>query len=596
MTDKSAQALADQIRQLPRDPGVYRFYDADDTLLYVGKANALHTRVRTYFSATALAPRTRMMVKAVVRIEVTIVPSAGDALLLEQEQIQTLKPRFNVLFRDDKTYPYLRLTNHAAPRLQYFRGKPDRDCFGPYPNAFTVRETIRILQRVFRLRTCTDANYANRSRPCMLYEINRCSAPCVGHTSLDDYAADVANARAFLAGHDDSVAEKLVAAMEQAAECKEFEKAAQYRDSIKALADVRRVSSVTGGAADADFIGIHHDANGTAVHLAAVRSSRLIGELSFIPANAQLSTREDIAAAFVTQHYARHPPPPRVVLQSTLPGAQLERLIGNAKVTVLTRPQGNERRRVEMAAVNATATLTKVRSGSEATAAALAQLSELVGRPVLERIDCFDVSHSFGEEAVASCVVCAHGEMDKKQYRHYRLRHTPRGDDYAALRETLRRRYRNAATDAAVLPDLVVMDGGAGQVGVAVEVLAEYAADQMRVLGIAKGPRRRPGEETLLTDAGEILTLPPTTPAFRLLQRMRDEAHRFALTGHRRRRAKQRGSVLEKVEGIGPARRRMLVNVFGGLQGLRRASVQDLSRIKGVGTELARRIYLTLHT
>lgn len=595
----SASAIAPpaQAKRLPRAPGVYRFYDETGVLLYVGKASSLRARVMTYFQANAAKlPRNRLMVPRISRVEFTVTPTANDALLLEQEQIKGHGPRYNVLFRDDKSYPYLRISEHSHPRLALYRGKPRKDCHGPFANGWAVRESIRVLQRVFRLRTCTDSSFTSRTRPCLLHQIGQCSAPCVDHPDARSYAADVASARAFLAGAEREVTAALTTQMEAAAAREEFEDAARLRDSINALAEVRQLSAVTGGATEADFIAVYQGEAGTAVRLAAVRGARLVSELDFFPSNATDATADEVLAAFCTHHYAKHLVPRRVVVQSHIEAAVLRQLLGAAQVTVVTHPRGNDRERLAMVARNAQQALATHGSTRAAADEALTQLGEVLGIPAPRRIDCFDVSHSTGEAAVASCVVCVAGQMESRLYRRFNLRTTTPGDDCGGMREAVARRYRTAPTDPQVVPELLLIDGGSAQVAVVSATLADLAP-HVPVLGIAKGAGRKPGLETLLTDAGELLELAPHTPAFRLLQRIRDEAHRFALDSHRKRRdRKRRGSKLEEVEGIGPQRRRQLINEFGGLAGLRKASPRDLSRIQGVGSELARRIYQALHS
>ena len=591
-------ALKKQLADVAGGAGVYRFYGDGGELLYVGKAKSLPKRVKTYFSAASLnSNRIGWMVRQIARLEVTYTPTESDALLLEQEQIKSLEPKFNVLFRDDSTYPYLKISRHAAPRLSYYRGRATDECFGPYPNVPAVKESIMVLQRVFRLRTCTDANYAARRRPCLLHQIKRCSAPCVGRISPEDYARDVREARRFVSGGSSAVSKEIARQMEEAAAAEDFEKAAALRDQLKALADIRHVSAVTGGAANADYIAIHQGPGGACARLAAVRGGRLVSELDYFPQPTRLAPeREEVLASFVAHHYRRHPAPPRVVAASATPAAQLALLAGAAETRFVTRPAGAERERLAMAEANAAEALRRRATASGAREAAFARLAEALELPKLARVDCIDVSHSMGEAAQAACVVCVGGAMDKDSYRRYGLRATPRGDDYAGVREAVRRRYRDARRSPAVLPDLLVIDGGAGQVASAAAALGEVTGAAVPLLGIAKGAERRPGAETMVKGDGGILRLPPTGEAFRLLQHIRDEAHRFAIAGHRRLLAKRRhASALEMVEGVGPATRRSLINEFGGLQGLKQASVKDLARVRGVGPELAGRIYRTLH-
>ena len=579
---------------LPDLPGVYRFFDRAGTLLYVGKAKSLRRRVRTYFGGRArLGPRIAKMVSEVARLETTITPTEDDALLLESDQIKARQPRYNILFRDDATYPYLKISGHRYARLLFFRGNPGAGCFGPFPNSRAVKESIRLLQRVFRLRTCSDAMLANRSRPCLLHQIGRCSAPCVGLIDEREYAQDAAAALAFMRGDSSAVTADLAAQMEQASAGRDYERAARLRDSINALAEVRHRSAVSGGAEDADFIGAHCAGGAGAVRLAAVRGGRMVGEIDFFATAAGDAAPADLISAFVGQHYGRHRMPARVVVMNCgLAAAALADQVETAGGRFIVAPRRAELERVRLCCTNAAAALAERGGGGRS----LQLLADRIGGGPVGRFDCFDVSHSMGEKAVASCVVCIDGRMEKRLYRRMRLADSSGGDDCAGIREAVFRRYRRASSEPGALPDLVVVDGGAGQVGAAVEALAAAGAGGCRVLGIAKGAGRRPGCETLMTGDGQVVDLPPTDRGFHLLQNARDEAHRFALAYHRKRRDRsRRGSLLDDVEGVGPKLRRAILNEFGGLQGLRRAGTSDLTRIKGVGAELARRIYLALH-
>ena len=584
-------------RGLPNAAGVYRFFDCAGDLLYVGKARSLRKRVASYFASSAsLAPRTSLMVARIRRVEITLTPTEGDALILENDQIKTLKPEFNVLFRDDKSYPYLRLSGGSYPRLLFYRGPPDGDCYGPFSSSWAVRESMRVLQRTFRLRTCSDRNFKNRSRPCLLHQIGRCSAPCVGKIAAADYAADVATARRFLNGQATAVTVELGQRMEAAAEVQDYERAAALRDSINALAEVRHRSVVAGGAVNADFIGLHCGVHGSMVHLAAVRGGRLVAEIDYFPDNAELSSPSGLIAAFVAQHYGRHRPPARVVLRCPHKPTALALLAHAPKTKFIVVPRGDDRERILLCERSAAAALARRCQAGAASTTRLKRLADRLGLDQLDHMECFDVSHCMGEAAMAACVVCVEGLMDKSRYRRYRLRLTAAGDDYAGIREALARRYRNASADPAALPDMIVVDGGAGQVVVARETLSALGAPDQAILGIAKGAGRRPGTETLLDRDRRVIELAPTDPAFHLLQLMRDEAHRFALAGQRRRRDKaRRSSVLDVVDGIGLTRRRALLHSFGGLAGLRRASIRDLTKVAGIGVELAERIYRTVH-
>lgn len=600
MDAKVRKRLRASVAKLPDTPGVYRFYDAAGELLYVGKARALARRVRSYLGKGAKSPRVALLAEHIARLEVTHTPSETDALILEHEQINALSPRYNVLFRDDKSFPYLRISGHAVPRLSSYRGKPGPDCYGPYPSGWAVRESIRTLQKVFRLRTCTDVSYANRTRPCLLHQIDLCTAPCVGKISKEAYAADAKSARDFLAGTSDDLATSLAARMEEAAQAQRYEEAARLRDSIQALANIRHVGAVGGGAANVDYLGLHQDGASACVHLAAVRGDRLSSELDFFPANVEGKSPAEILCAFVAWHYGRHKPPPRVVLRAKVDTKALAALAGARHRSVfVAAPRRSDRERVAMASANARAALERRGDGASGGVEACSALAGLLGLPRLSHLECFDISHSMGEAASAACVVCVGGRMEPSQYRRFNLKKAREGDDYAGMREVIVRRYRRKAEGKAAarpLPDLIVIDGGGGQLKAAQEALAAVGAPPIPLLGIAKGAGRRPGHETLLTGGGEIIELAPASAPFRLLQLVRDEAHRFALAGHRRRRDKRRRtSTLQDIEGIGPAISRALINRFGGLQGLRQASVADLSKIRGVGPELATRIYRAFH-
>ena len=589
--------LAKQLKQLPNTPGVYRFFDSEDKLLYVGKATSLKNRVRSYFQTNAMKmPRNQLMVPCIARLETTVTPTANDALLLEQDQIKSLEPKYNVLFRDDKSYPYLKVSKHKYPRLSLHRGIPDKGCHGPFANGWSVRESIRILQKIFLLRTCTDSNFASRTRPCLLHQIKQCSAPCVEHEDAVNYAQKVDEAKQFLAGNNTIVTKRLTKQMDDASKAQNYELAARLRDSIKALADVQQMSSVTGGATDADYITVVQSEVASVVRLAAVRGARIVSELNFFPKNANNASNEEIIIAFCSHHYTKHFVPSRIFVNTNLSPTAISQAVGSTNVNVITKPQKFDKERLAMVAQNAEVALATHSTTQSSNAQALQELADELSMPPIKRIDCFDVSHTMGNQTSASCVVCIDGQMENKRYKRFNIRSVDSGDDYAALQEAVMRRYKRSIVESLPLPDLVLIDGGIGQVNAVSKVFAQLGLDVM-LLGIAKGAERKPGLETLVTGDGELIDIAPVSLSFRLLQKIRDEAHRFALASHRHRRNKKSiSSILDQIEGVGPQRRRLLINEFGGLAGLRKASPRDLTRIEGVGSQLARRIYQALHS
>ncbi len=586
---------------LPHLPGVYRMLGEAGELLYVGKARDLRKRVSSYFQKSDLSPRIQLMVARVRDIQVTVTRSESEALLLENNLIKAQAPRFNILFRDDKSYPYLLLTGHAFPRLAYFRGAPDRRdrVFGPFPNAHAVRESIQILQKVFRLRTCEDTVFAHRARPCLLHQIRRCSGPCVGLVEPAEYVRDVEDAALFLAGKDDEVLARLTAKMERAAGELRFEAAAGYRDQIQALSRVREKQFVESRAArDTDVIAAIVRGGVACVYLMMIRGGRNLGGKAFFPSNAEQVDEGAVLEAFLTQHYAAHGAPAVLVLSAEVEGAA-EWLTGQAgrRVLVVGRPIGERRAWLRLAESNAEQSLA-AREGQRASQEQrLAALNEALGETGIERIECLDVSHTQGEATVVSCVVYDQGAMQNSEYRRYNVANPTPGDDYYALREALTRRYGKLAAGEGALPDLLLIDGGRGQLNVALDVLGELGLGDLPMLGVAKGEARKPGREQLiLPDEAEPLRLPPDHPGLHLIQQVRDEAHRFAITGHRARRAKRRNrSTLEDIEGVGPKRRQRLLATFGGLRGIQSAGVEELAQVEGISRELAERIYRELH-
>lgn len=593
------------LASLPNLPGVYRMLDEEGGVLYVGKAVDLKKRVGSYFQKNDQSPRIRLMIRQIRAIETTVVRSEAEALILENNLIKALSPKYNILFRDDKSYPYLMLTGHEWPRLAYFRGALDKNnqYFGPFPNGYAVRESIQLLQKVFRLRTCEDTVFLNRSRPCLLFQIKRCSGPCVGAVSTEAYREDIRNATAFLNGKSTELIDELNQKMEAASANWAFEQAAAYRDQLQSLAKVQEKQFVSSNSSelDADVIACLVQAGLICVNLVMIRGGRHVGDKSFFPAHAEDYDAQSVFEAFVAQHYLDRPIPAIILSNVAMPnGLVLDLLSEQAgrKVVLHTNPNGERRIWLEMAVRNAEISLL-ARAGSTANQLArLEAFQEALGLPEsAQRIECFDISHTMGEATVASCVVFDRHDMQPKEYRHYNIKGITPGDDFAAMRDVLRRRYQKLAEGEGVLPDVVLIDGGKGQVAIAEEVLLEVGLHDIFLVGVSKGETRKPGLETLIIPSQERqLQLKRDNPALMLIQVIRDEAHRFAITGHRARRAKARvTSSLEEIEGVGAKRRQRLLTRFGGLQGVKAASIDDLMQVDGISRSLAEKIYNALH-
>ena len=619
-------ALAAQAAKLPPLPGVYRYYDAAQHLLYVGKAKNLRKRVASYFQAgRPSGTRVAHMVAQVASMQTTVVRSEAEALLLENNLIKTQAPRYNILFRDDKSYPYLKITRDPAPRLAYYRGEVDKrhDYFGPYPSAWAVKETIGLLQKVFKLRTCEDTVYRHRSRPCLLHQIKRCSAPCVGRIEPEAYAADVALAQAFLQGQTDTLLERLQQTMMAHAEALAFERAAEVRNQIQALSRVLHQQNVDNtDPTDVDVIAVKQLGAKACVNLAMVRGGRHLGDRAFFPSlheavNLTIGSDDDeapdqvteaaVADAFLLQHYTQLPLP-AVVVCAHLPSVALREALTQhhgRRVQWVHQPRGARRQWLEMAQQNADLQLARLLDEEGSQRARTRALVEALDLPCDDlaslRMECFDISHTAGEATQASCVVYTDHAMQPAQYRRYNIEGITPGDDYAAMRQVLQRRYASLAQAAqegkANLPDLVLIDGGKGQVGVAREVFESLGLDVGRLVGVEKGQGRKVGrEELVFADGRSKIALPADSAALLLVAAVRDEAHRFAITGMRGRRAKQRtgGSRLEDIEGVGAKRRAALLQRFGGVRGVAAASVEDLTTVPGVSLALARVIYKAL--
>ncbi len=661
------QRLLAEVAALPGMPGVYRYFDQQGGVLYVGKARNLKKRVSSYFHKDHGGTRIGSMVSRIVRMETTVVRSEAEALLLENNLIKTLSPRFNILFRDDKSYPYLKLVTHPFPRVAYFRGAVDRKhrYFGPYPNAWAVKETIQLIQKVFRLRTCEDTVYNNRSRPCLLYQIHRCSAPCVGFVGAADYARDVSDAERFLLGGAEEVIQDLQSHMMASAEALDFEKAAEVRDRIGALSRVLHqqsveVSSLSASDKDVDVIAVKVGGGRACVNLAMVRGGRHLGDRASFPTHVddgaainaegraaeaaevgddapavRQSAEAAVLEAFIAQHYVGQAVPPQLVLSHAVDESLIEALSEMAGVRVRVQHQPREQRRLwlEMAAKGAELALARLlaEEGSqrERTRALVDALDLDIADPDQLRIECFDISHTAGEATQASCVVYENHQMRNEQYRRFNIQGITGGDDYAAMRQVLTRRYARFAQAAvkeaepvaqapeegpadaeealartprkassARLPDLVLVDGGRGQVSMAREVFGELGLDVSLIVGVEKGEGRKVGlEELVFADGREKVWLGHDSAALMLVAQIRDEAHRFAITGMRARRASVRtgGSRLEDIPGVGPKKRARLLQRFGGVRGVSSAGIDDLASVEGISRELAEEIYRALH-
>ncbi|PIT40291.1 excinuclease ABC subunit UvrC [Snodgrassella alvi] len=608
--DKNKFDIALFLKNLPLVPGVYRMLDIHDKVLYVGKAVNLKRRVSSYFQKTDLSPRIQLMVKQVARIEVTATHSETEALILENNFIKALSPKYNILFRDDKSYPYLMLTGHRFPQMAYYRGnlKKPNQYFGPYPNGYAVRNSIQTLQKVFRLRTCEDSVFEHRDRACLLYQIKRCSGPCVGHISVEDYQSSVKAAVSFLQGKTRELTATLHEKMQLAAQQLDFETAAQVRDQIQALGLMQSqqfIDSKQANQNDIDILALSEENDIVCIHWVSIRGGRHVGDKNFFP-DTRFRVTEKLnhyGEAFVAQHYLGKNKPDIIISNFQLPKSLCDALNAenSRQIQFIHNTVGERRVWLQMAERNAQMAIEQYRlqqHSQQHRIEALAQLLDMDAES-LNRIECFDISHTQGEATIASCVVYEDEAMQPAKYRRYNITTAKAGDDYAAMREVLTRRYgRLADNDDSIgaWPDLVLIDGGKGQVHMALDVWQELGI-HIPIVGIAKGPERKAGlEELIIPHQQRNIRVEPHNPALHLLQTVRDESHRFAITGHRQKRAKARvTSSLNNIPGIGSKRRQALLTRFGGLRGVVAASVHDLSQTEGISQALAEKIYAALH-
>lgn len=593
------------VKRLGNTPGVYRMLDANGKALYVGKARDLKKRVGSYFNRSGLSPKTRALIAQTCAMEVTVTHTENEALILENNLIKQFRPRYNVLFRDDKSYPYIFVsTRHAYPRLTFHRGGRSKDgrYFGPYPGAGAVRETLNLLQKVFQVRQCEDSFFSNRSRPCLQYQIKRCTAPCVGYISQSDYAQSVKHTMMFLEGKSQQVTEQLAMRMEQASHRLDFENAARYRDQIASLRHIQERQNVDVNQGNVDVVTSAIKNGVAGVQLIFFRDGRHLGDKTFFPKAPADATAADVLSAFLPQYYLGRAIPAELILghdidDRVLLGETFSEHAGH-KVHLAVNVRGERRRLLDMASVNIEQALNRrLNSGSEMRQRLEALKDSFGLDEIPQRMECFDISHTMGEATVASCVVFDQDGPQKSDYRRFNIEGVTPGDDYAAMNQAIQRRYKKLKQGEGKIPDILFIDGGKGQLHEAQKVLEELQVSDITVIGIAKGPQRKAGAETMFVAGDETpIELPADSAASHLVQQIRDEAHRFAITGHRARRAKARSSSpLEGVEGIGPKRRRTLLQHFGGLQGIERAGVEDLSAVPGISRDLAQRIYSRFH-
>lgn len=598
------------LKTLTSFPGVYCMQDREGKVIYVGKAKNLKKRVSSYFNRIQSdSPKTRVMVKQIENIEVTVTHTENEALILENNLIKNYKPRYNILFRDDKSYPYLYLSSdHQYPLFRYHRGalKGKGKFFGPYPSAGAVRSTLNLLQKLFLIRSCEDSVFANRSRPCLQYQIKRCTAPCVKYISETDYKRDINSAILFLEGKNEKVIDSLMEPMQKASDALEFEVAARLRDQIRALRHVQEKQHVNSDAGDIDIISCAVNSNQACIQQVFIRGGLNLGNRHFFPQHIEEQSEADLVKAFISQFYLNDHPhqkiPEEIILSHGFDELELIQSVisdkVNRKIKLKVNVRGERLKWLDMANENATLTINQKIASNKSLHKrfdALQKLLEL--KDPIEHMECFDISHTQGEATVGSCVVFGTNGPINSKYRQFNIENITKGDDYAAMRQVIRRRYTRLIKENTSLPDLILIDGGKGQIGVAKKELYEMQLTHIPVLGVAKGPSRKPGLENLiLALENKTIHCDSSSPALHLIQHIRDEAHRFAITAHRQRRKKKRGrSKLEEIEGIGSKRRQSLIKHFGGIQGVAKAGIEDITKVTGISKSLARKIYDVFH-
>lgn len=593
-----AKAFLDTV---PTRAGVYVMHDASDTIIYIGKAKNLKNRLSSYFRVSSLSVKTQALVAHIARIDVNITHTEAEALILENNLIKQHKPRYNVLLKDDKSFPLIRISKHEFARISYYRGsrqKKDAEYFGPYPSSPAVKETLNLLQKLFKVRQCEDSYYSNRSRPCLQYQIKRCSAPCVGIVSPEDYAQDLHNTRLFLKGQNQEVIANLVARMDTASEALDFERAAVLRDQIREVQKIAERQYVSSGRGDVDIIALLIEANVACVQVHFVRAGQSLGGKTFFPKIPKHAEPDEVLQSFIAQYYLKHTPPSQIVFDRLLPDkmvlAEALSMEAGKKITLTQKAIGDKAKWMRLAQTNAQHALSIKLASKESTQHrldALQQLLELDVPP--QRMECFDISHTQGESTVASCVVFDASGARKDLYRKFNIKDITGGDDYAAMNQALTRRYSRVLKEEGRLPDVLFIDGGKGQVSEAVQVLNDLNIKDVLIVGVAKGPERKAGEETLILPQLEReFNVRSDHAGLHLIQNIRDEAHRFAITGHRAKRAKTRKtSALESIDGVGAKRRQQLLKHFGGIQGIMSAGVDDLAAVPSISPALAESIY-----
>ena len=598
------QQLKDLAKTFPTLPGVYRMINSKGDVIYVGKAKNLKNRVRSYFVKNQSSPRTKLMVGNINSIEFTVTNTEAEALILENNLIKKFMPRYNVIFRDDKSYPYLAITDDKFPRIRFHRGAQKKNTlyFGPFPNATAVRESIKLLQKVFMLRTCENTIFKNRSRPCLEHQIKRCTAPCVNLISQSDYMHDTKQAALFLNGKGNEVIKNLTTKMNEHSDSFNFERAAVYRDRIQSLRQVRLQQSVSDfSEKDADIIASYHAYGKVCVNVVMIRGGRHLGDKSYFPKFQQEQDDVNVIEVFIVQFYDQIKPPPSIVIDKKINKSLIQDffVIKNySKIKIISKLVGDKKNWHLMAQKNAKLALIQENDKHSAQEEKLFKLRELLKLPdYVKRIECFDISHTMGAQTVASCVVYDNFNMQPKEYRKFNIKHDNPGDDYGAMREVIDRRLKRIISEESKKPDLVLIDGGLGQVNVAKKIMVELDVPNIFLVGVSKGPSRKVGQEKLILSDGNIMQeTDPTHIGFHLLQKIRDEAHRFAITGHRAKRAKAGlASSLENIEGIGTKKRKNLLVYFGGLDGVKNAPPEELVLVEGINNQLAEKIYDFFH-